>query len=148
MIRPATSSDTERCLILAKQFYGDFLFENGIEMVDDDLRRTVEYFIASGQNLVVEHDGLISGMVAWIISPHPANAQCKILQEVLWCCNSKILIDALLLLRGFERKAAESNADVVMLANLSLNNEPTLRRIYGRMGYVYTESHYSKRRIS
>ena len=123
------------------------MLSHGIEMIDEDLRKTVEYFITSGQNIVVEHDGLIVGMVAWAVTPHPANFKCKILQEVLWCCNSKILIDALLLLRGFERKAIEANADVVMLANLSLENEPTLRRIYGKMGYSYTESHYSKRRI-
>jgi len=147
VIRIATLNDTERCLVLAKEFYGDFMLSHGIEMVDEDLRKTVEYFISTGQNLIVEHEGIVVGMVAWMITPHPANFKCKILQEVLWCCNSKILIDALLLLRGFERKAVEANADVIMLANLSLQNEPTLRRIYGKMGYQYTESHYSKRRI-
>lgn len=147
MIRPARLEDTEQCLQLAKEFYGSFMNACGVEMVDTDLRKTVVHFIFSGQNLVVEQDEKLVGMVAWIVVLHPANSKCKIFQEMLWCCKSKFKTDALLLLRGFERKARECGADVLVLANLSLNNEPSIRRIYGKMGYSYTESHYSKRRF-
>ena len=147
MIRKATAQDTERCLGLAKRFYGGFLSGIGIEIIDDDLRKTVEYFIATKQNLIVDYEGLVVGMAAWIITPHPANSKCKIFQEVLWCCNSPIKTDALLLLRGLEREAAESGSDLIMLANLSLENEPAIRRIYGKRGYIYAESHYAKRRF-
>lgn len=144
MIRNATIEDTNDCLKLAKEFYGDFMKKNGIDMIDADLLKTVEYFIATKQNLLSVQDGKVCGMIAWMITPHPANFGVKILQEVLWCCKSSHKTDALALLRGIEKEASKVKADVVMLANLSLDNEPAIRRIYNKMGYSYTESHYSK----
>lgn len=147
MIRPAVLSDSDRCVELATKFYGNFMLAHGIEMRDEDLKKTVDYFISSGQNVVLERDGAIVGMAAWAITPHPANFRCKIFQEILWCCESSNLTDALKLLRALENRAIESEADIFMLANLSLDTEPALRRIYDKMGYQYAESHYSKRRF-
>lgn len=147
MIRHAITQDIDICVKLAKEFYGEFMIKHGIEMVDQDLYNTIRYFINTGQNLIVERDDGVVGMVAWTVTPHPANVKCRIFQEVLWCCKSPVLSDALLLLREFNREADKIGADVVMLANLSLENESVIRRIYEKMGYGYTESHYAKRRI-
>lgn len=144
MIRLATISDTQACFDMAREIYGDFMLVHGIEIVNNDLWRTVEFFINSNQALVVERDNQIVGMTAWILVPHPANASCKIFQEVLWCCNSQSKTDALFLLRAIEAKANELGADIIVLANLNLDNESRLRRIYERMGYAFMESHFAR----
>ena len=147
MIRPAVIDDRDSVHWLCKEVYGDFMTANGITMVDSDLYKTVDLFITLQQALVVEHDGIICGMCAWLVSPHPANANCRIWQEVLWCLKSIHKTDALALIRAMEDKAKEANADVMILANLSLENEPKLRRIYGKRGFNYLETHYSRRRF-
>jgi len=144
MLRQAVIKDRDECFELAKEVYGEFMARYGIQLVEEDLRATVDYFIKAGQNLVIEQDGKVCGMTAWIITGHPANKNCKIFQEVLWCCKSKYKTDALILLRGLEARAKQSGVNITVLANLSLENEPKLRKIYGRMGYIYMESNYSK----
>ena len=144
MIRLATLDDKQACFDLAKLIYGDFMLVHGIEMVDEDLRKTVEFFIKSNQALVIERDDKVVGMTAWLLVPHPANMKCKIFQEILWGVNSPNKTDALLLLRAIEAKAKEVEANVVILANLSLENESQIRRIYNKKGYAFMESHYSK----
>ena len=144
MIRLAVKADAQACTDMAKNVYGDFMLLHGIEMVDEDLRKTVESFIKLKQVLVVERDGEVFGMTAWILVPHPANSKCKIFQEILWCCDSPNKMDALLLLRAIEAKSKELGANITVLANLSLENEPRLRRIYNKRGYQYMESNYAK----
>jgi len=145
MIRHATMNDVDACFNMAVEVYGDFMKGHGIPMIEKDLRKTVESFINSNQVLVVEHDNKVCGMAAWIVSGHPANQECKIWQEVLWCLKSKYKTDALLLIRAMENKALSVGANVMVLANLSEMNEPTLRRIYGKRGFSYMETHYSRR---
>ena len=147
MIRKAVMNDQNACYLLAQEVYGQFMLEHGIQMIEADLRKTVEFFIKNEQVLVVEHDGIVCGMAAWMVSPHPANLSCKIWQEVLWCLKSKYKTDALLLIRAMEAMANSVGANVMVLANLSLENEPILRRIYGKRGFNFMESHYSRRRL-
>ena len=144
MIRLATIKDKDACFNMAKSIYGDFMLTHGIEMIDEDLLNTVKFFIDSNQVLVVERDNQVVGMTAWLLVPHPANMNCIIWQEILWAVDSPNKADALLLLRAIEVKANELGANVIVLANLSLDNEPKLRRIYGKMGFQYMESHYAR----
>lgn len=145
MIRPATPSDRFICVSMAKEVYGPFMAEYGISFVEEDLLRTADLLIGLNQVLVVEHNDLVCGMAAWVVSPHPANSKIKVWQEILWCLKSKFNTDALLLIRAMEDKAQSVGANIIVLANLSLENEPTLRRIYGKRGYNYLETHYSRR---
>ena len=96
------------------------------------------------QVMVVERDKKVVGMTAWSLFPHPANTSCIIFQEILWGVNSPNKTDALCLLRAIEAKALELKANVVVLANLSLTNEPQMKRIYNKRGYRYLESHYAR----
>jgi len=143
LIRLAISEDAISCFNLAKEMYSEFLNRHGIEVNDDDLMQTVENFIVQDQVLVIDRDGVV-GMCAWIVTGHPANQSMRIFQEVLWCSNSEHKTDAFALLRVMQDKAREVKADIVVLANLSLENEPKLRRIYGRMGFQYLETHYAR----
>ena len=144
MIRLAIIKDADACFTMAKLIYGDFMLKHSMEMIDEDLKKYVEFFINSKQALVVERDGKVVGMTAWLLVPHPANKNCIVFQEVLWAVDSPNKTDALLLLRAIELKANEVGANVVVLANLSLDNEPKLRRIYNKMGYQYLESYYAR----
>ena len=139
MIRLATMNDAQACQDMAKTVYGDFMMLHGIEMIDEDLRKTVDTFIKLNHVLVIERDGVVVGMTAWVLFPHPANSSCKVWQEVLWAVDSPNKTDALKLLRAIETKANEVKADVIILANLSLDNEPQLRRIYNKLGYVFMQ---------
>jgi hypothetical protein len=143
MIRPATEQDIDACFDLARQMYGEFLTLHGIEIIDTDLMQTVKYFINSKQVLVIDRDG-VCGMCAWILTTHPANSQCKIFQEVLWTCNSKCGSDALAILRAMDKKSKVLGANITVFANLSLPNEEKLKRIYGRLGFVFMESHFAR----
>lgn len=144
MIRNTNINDIGVCFDLAQEIYGPFMKDNGIEMVEDDLKETVKYFILSGQSVVVEHNGKVCGMAAWIVTAHPANSKAKIWQEVLWCLKTVYKTDALALIRAMEDKAKE--ADVMVVANLSFDNEAALRRIYSKRGFNFLESHFSRRR--
>lgn len=144
MIRPAVMQDAQACFELAKDIYGAFLESHGIPVVDEDLRKTVDYFLQAGQVLVIERDAEVVGMYAYILVGHPANQSCKILQEVLWCSRSSYPTDALAMLRAIEQKARDTGANIVVLANLDMANEQKLKRIYGRMGYTYLETHYAR----
>lgn len=145
MIRPATLNDAKQCYDLAYEMYAEFMLKYGIEVIREDLQKTVELFITSGQNLVIERDNGVVGMTAWILTSHPANSRLQVFQEVLWCVNSPFKTDALILLRAIEKKAKELKADIVCLANLSEMNEGRLRDLYGRMGYDFMESHYVRK---
>lgn len=147
MIRYAEPKDRDVCVLMAKEVYGPFMKDYGIDLVEEDLYKTTDYFIGMKQALVVEHDGEVCGMAAWVVTPHPANSKVKIWQEVLWCLKSKFKTDALLLIRAMESQASSVGANVMVLANLSIENEPALRRIYGKRGYNFMESHYSRRRL-
>lgn len=146
MIRVATERDIEVCFNMAKKMYSKFMERYGIKTVDKDLRQTVSNFIKYKQNLVIERDGKVVGMTAWIVTGHPANQGIKIFQEVLWCCDSPNPFDALALLRAIEKKAEELRVDIIVLANLSEQNDRQLKKIYTNMGYDFMESHFSKRR--
>ena len=144
VVRLATLEDIEQCVELAKKVYEPFLIAHGVPVVKEDLRYTARFLIGLNQVLVVEHEK-ICGMAAWVIVEHPANRKCKMFQEILWCIESDYVTDALLLMRAIEKKAVELKVDVCILGNLSLQNEPRLRKIYGKRGYEYLETHYSRR---
>lgn len=153
MIRLGDAGDIEKIIELVRSVYEPFLEKYGIPMNEENLRHTTAMLVKLKQTLVVEHDReedetrfnkTVVGVAAWGIVPHPANNSCKIFQEILWCIKGGQPMDALALLRAIEDKARELKADIIVLANLSLENESKLRKIYNRRGYEYMETHYSK----
>ena len=144
MIRDPEPKDIDRLTELTTEVYGDFMAKSGMPLIKENLKRTVEAFVKMKQGVVLERDGKIVGIAAWHITPHPANFSCKVFQEILWCLKSSNIMDASILLKAFIRKAEEAKANIIVLVNLSVENEPQLRRIYKKLGFEYLESHYSK----
>jgi hypothetical protein len=144
LIRSPEIEDVDRLSELTFEVYGDFLKKHGVSVNSDNLRTTTEAFIRTKQCIVVERGGKIVGVAGWQMSPHPVNYSCKIFQEVLWCLKSDNVMDASMLLKAIERKAVELKADIVILANLHIEHELQLRKIYMKLGYSFLESHYAK----
>ena len=144
LIREPKETDISRLTELTEEVYGDFMKLHNIPMNHENLKATVTAFVKTKQCMVVERGNKIVGLMGWTLSPHPANFSCKIFQEVLWCLKSPNPMDASILLKAIEKKAMELKADIMILANLSIENEMQLRRIYDKMGFKYLESHYCK----
>lgn len=144
MIRKATIQDLEPCVKLGIDFFGKFLTDNGVPVIEEDVRTVAIDSINRNQILVVDHDGEVCGLTAWMIVGHPANHNYKIFFETIWCVKSKFKTDTLLLLRALEREALSCKADMIVIANLSIQTEKQLRRIYTNKGFNFLETHYSK----
>jgi hypothetical protein len=144
MIRRATIQDIDSIVLLAVEFFEPFLAKFGVPVIPSDIRNVALQALSAGQVLVVEHDGQVQGVTAWAIIPHPANNKLKIFYETIWCVKSKYKTDTLLLLRALEREATAVKADLILMANLSDIHEEQLKRIFGKRGFSFVESHYSK----
>lgn len=144
MIRGPRPTDKDRMTELVGSVYGEFMQDSGMPLVAKDLANTVDVFIKTKCCLLVERDGIVVGIAAWQLSPHPGNYSCVVFQEILWCLKSSNIMDASILLKAIERKAIELKANILILGNLSIENEEQLRRIYGKLGFKFIESHYSK----
>lgn len=144
MIRDARPDDLESLMTLTEKVYGTFLVRNGFLINQDSLRTTVKQYIEKKLCIVVERDDKIVGIAAWQLFPHLANYECIIFQETLWCLDSPNVMDASILLKAIERKAIELKANIIILGNLAIENEPQLRRIYSNLGYEYLETQYAK----
>ena len=144
MIRLAKTNDLKDLVTLAKQVYGEFLSKHHINFVEEDMNKLGIDLINADHVLILERDNKVVGMTAWSITGHPTNKDCKIFQEILWCCNSEHKTDALLLLRALEQKAKESNANVIIMGHFTKERMSAFDRIYKRMGYEFLEIQYSK----
>ncbi len=144
MIRDPKLIDISRIAELTKEVYGEFMTKHGMELNDANLLTTAEAFVKTKSCILCERGGKIVGIAAWHLSPHPGNYSLKIFQEVMWVMKSPEIMDASILLKALDRKAIELKADVVVMVNLSADNELRLRRIYEKLGYEYLESHYAK----
>lgn len=144
MIRDARSDDIKEMIALTQKVYTPFLEKHGLPINQDDIKTTATNCVKNNQCLIVERDNKVVGLAAWQLLPHAANYKCVIFQEILWCLDSPNVMDASILLKAIERKAKELKADIIILGNLSIENEPQLRRIYSKLGYSYLETQYSK----
>ena len=136
--------DLDAITKLAMEFFASFLSKHGIPAIEQDVKNVALMALTARQILVVEHDGEVQGVTAWAVVPHPANSKIKIFYETIWCVKSKFKTDALLLLRALESEANIINADMILIANLSSENEEQLRRIFTKRGFTFLETHYSK----
>ena len=136
MIRDPEVKDIRRIAELTREVYGEFMTKHGMELNESNLLTTAEAFVKTKSCIVCEREGKVVGIAAWCLSPHPGNYSLKIFQEVLWAVKSKIHTDSLSLLRAMHTKAVELKADVVVFVNLSIENEPKVRSVYKRMGFI------------
>ena len=144
MIRRATLADLKSCVALACEFFSPFLTSHGVPVRPDDVERIAIMSITKGQMLVIDHDGEICGVTAWIVDGHPANSKIKIFYEIIWCVKSKFKTDTLLMLRTMEREAKTSGAAFMVMANMATEIEEQMRRILTKSKYTFLETHYQK----
>jgi len=144
MIRHATIADLPACVKLACEFFSNFLLAHGVPVRPDDVERVAIMAITNNQMVVIDHDGEINGVAAWIVDGHPANSKIKIFYEIIWCVKSKFKTDTLLLLRTMEREAKASGAAFMVMANMATETETQVRRILTKNKYTFLETHYSK----
>ena len=144
MIRKATMGDLAPCVKLACEFFSPFLTKHGVPVRPDDVERVAIMAITNNQMLVIDHDGEICGITAWIIDGHPANSKIKIFYEIIWCVKSRFKTDTLLLLRTMEREAKASGAAFMVMANMATDIEAQIRRILTKKRYTFLETHYGK----
>jgi len=144
MIRRATLADLKPCVALACEFFSPFLTKHGVPVRPDDVERVAIMAITKNQMLVVDHDGKICGVTAWIIDGHPANSKIKIFYEIIWCVKSEFKTDTFLLLRKMEHEAKEAGANFMVMANMATDIEEQIRRILTKKRYTFLETHYGK----
>lgn len=109
-------------------------------------RRFAELHLSNpnGVTILSESDGIITGMVAAIIGPHPF-VPIPVATELCWWVEpeARSSRQGLELLKAYEYWAINiKKAKLVCLA--SMNNE-RVDRIYERMGYTKTEHAWTKR---
>lgn len=145
MIRDPQIKDIPQMTALTKEIYGEFMTKHGMELNSANLKTTVEAFVKTKSCIVCEREGKIVGIAAWFLSPHPGNFSVKVFQEILWCVNSPNLMDASRLFKALENKAHELGANVIIMINLSSDNQKQLNTIYTKLGYDYLESYHIKK---
>jgi predicted N-acetyltransferase YhbS len=143
-IRPATDRDVEVLVEMSELFASDLtVFGEFLTFNAERVEALVERLIASPQAevLVADADGVLVGMVAAHLFPHPM-ASTPVAQEVVWwVAPEQRGTTGLKLLTALSAWAKAQGAEVLMMVSPS----PTIDTLYDKLGFSRGETSYMRR---
>jgi len=142
MIRPMVPGDKAAVLRLAKMFYEERMEKIGFHYSDEHAAVHFDLFISNSMTIALcaEEDGRVIGMIAGVISAVIFAKELAV-QEMVWYVEAGRRKCGVLLLRAFERCAAERGARYVTMVGMS--GDPVLE-FYSRVGYESIQETFLK----
>lgn len=140
-IRTALSSDLDRISELGSQSLKDGPYKGIIEDRPEHARNFAGFILENGKILVAEEDGLVIGLIGFILANHHFSGQ-RYAAELMWYClpDHRKGGAAMKLLWEAEKAAKDMGAKTMVF---TAPNED-VSAIYQRFGYRKLEVAYSK----
>jgi GNAT superfamily N-acetyltransferase len=139
LIRLATSADVPRLVEMGQRFRRETTYSQHLAENPEQMEKLLEQLMSSDGVLVSEREGVLVGMIGYIVYSHFLSGD-TVAGEVFWWVEPEARGDGLRLLREAERRAKERGArHLQMIA-------PTAQvaHVYERLGFTYVESTYQK----
>ncbi|MBK8583241.1 MAG: GNAT family N-acetyltransferase [Flavobacteriales bacterium] len=144
-IRQAEHDDLSELVEGARKFYATTHYRQFCGFDDESVRRLGRMMIDSGVFLVAETQGQIVGMVGLVVVPWMFNSNVKTAHEVVWWVDPEVQGHGIgkHLLAAVEPACRARGAVCIQMIHLA-NSPPQAAALYDRMGYVFSESSFSK----
>jgi GNAT superfamily N-acetyltransferase len=137
MIRSATVEDIPRLVEMGKHFIAETEYSGKIKYRPEKLREFAEQQISN--ILVCVDGGLVTGMLAYLIYPHPYTGESTAV-ELFWWVEPEYRGQGIRLLRAVEQIAKDAGAKQIQMG---APNE-WVGGIYKRLGYEQVETVYQR----
>lgn len=147
MIRDAIASDEDAILEMARQFVAFTPYADTFTATDEELRATINNFIATTKSFVAEVDGKVVGMLAAIITSVWYAPGHKAAVELAWWVDPahRKGMSGIRLVQAFEKWAEEQGASMVSMSNLEVGDNGLVANMLNRFGYRMSEQTHTKR---
>jgi GNAT superfamily N-acetyltransferase len=146
IVREAHEGDVDALLRMARAFYPVSGYDRLAPFCEDATRALVAMLMGHGILLVAESlNKRVVGMVGLMIGPGLCNHTIRMAHEVVWWVEpeARRTNAAVLLLRAVEPAAKDLGCVAAQMIHLT-SSPPQAALLYRRMGYVLTESSYTK----
>lgn len=151
-IRIAVIGDIPAMLALGESFLAESPYGETVKAAPADLATALDALLLSGVVFVAEQDGVLTGVIAGIVTNPWFSSKVKIATEVGWFVakDKRGGMTATRLLKAFEQWAEASGADSIGFGDLDGPYAKRLEKFYAVRGYRLTERQYYKsiRRMS
>ena len=145
MIRAATKDDVARIVEMSRLFYATTSYAEWADFHEETVANLANSLLNDHVMLVAEVDGKVYGMVGLFVAPHLFNVNVKAAYEVVWWVEPEAQGAGVgkALLQAIEPACREKGAVAIQMVHLS-SSPPQAALIYERMGFVHTESSYTR----
>lgn len=145
MIRKAVKSDVAQIVGMARKFYATTDYSSWADFCEETVRDLTESMVENHLVLVAEKEGRLVGVVGLFVAPFMFNKRKTGAYEVVWWVDPEqqnagvgsALLDAVV------PACEEMGCNAVQMVHLR-NSPPQASEIYKRMGYMHTESSYTR----
>lgn len=147
MIRDAIASDEDAILEMARQFVAFTPYADTFTATDEELRATINNFIATTKAFVAEVDGKVVGMLAAVITSVWYAPSHKAAVELVWWVDPahRKGMSGIRLVQAFEKWAEDQGASMVSMSNLEVDDNGFVANMLNRFGYRMSEQTHTKR---
>ncbi len=144
-VRAATEADVGAIVGMSACFYATTSYAGFADFAPEAAESLARMMIADGVMLVAESEGQPVGMVGLIVAPFMFNAAHTMACEVVWWVNGDQRGSGagIALLRAIEPACRERGCIAIQMVHLA-NSPPQAAMLYERMGYVHSESSFTK----
>jgi GNAT superfamily N-acetyltransferase len=144
-IRKATQADLPAIVTMSASFYATTSYSAFADFDALAVETLTGLMVDTGVFLIAEHDGAAVGMAGLLVAPFMFNADHRVAYEVVWWVNPEAqgIGAGKALLAAIEPACKEAGCTAVVMVHLS-NSPPQAGALYERMGFVHSESSYTK----
>lgn len=141
VIRRATQQDKIRCITLLRESHSAAGFTYPFQAAYASALFDSHISHPHACVIVVEHDGVVQGLIMATWFEHPFGAG-RYAKETVWyvseCARGR---GSIKMLDAYEQWARDQDCDVIGMASLSTND---VSKLYERKGYAPAETHFVK----
>lgn len=146
IIRNAVENDLMSIVSMARKFYDTTSYRAFAPMSSDAVRTCALTAMRTGTMLVVEGETKLVGMICLLVVPFMFNPSIKSADEVVWWIDQEAQGQGagIALLKAVDEPCRAAGADIVRM--MLLHDSPArARELYESLGYVHSESSFTKR---
>lgn len=146
MIRPATEADIPAIVRMARAFYPSTHYMDWCDMDDETVSDLTHNLLTNHVMLVAEsEEGELAGMVGLFVAPFLFNRNRLGGYEVVWWVSPEARGGRLAasLLGAIDAPCKALGADRIQMVHMP-NSPPQAAALYERLGYVHSETSYTK----
>ena len=145
MIRKATLADVPVIVSMAANFYESTSYCDWADFNPDTVTTLATNLTENHVMLLAEDEGQVVGMVGLFVAPFMFNRAHTAAYEVVWWVNPDAQGNGAgkALLAAIEPACAERGCSAIQMVHLS-TSPPQAAALYERLGYVHSETSYTK----